>query len=204
MRVRGLPLGFPFGYSFPRPPGAEIRSPRLTAARQRRCVSDRASDAASSPSTLPIRIATLDDVDELVRLRQVMFDEMDHPAGDPAWREACAAFLRETMAAGTTVSLVAGDGDRLVSCGTGVTFRRVPGPANPSGRYGYIQSVVTEAPWRGRGLARAIVAGLLDWYRQRGIHRVDLHATGDGEPIYRSLGFTPDLAYPEMRWNGLA
>jgi GNAT superfamily N-acetyltransferase len=164
-------------------------------------VSERASDPASS---LSIRIATLDDVDELVRLRQVMFDEMDHPAGDPAWREACAEFLRETMIAGTTVSLVAGDGDRLVSCGTGVTFRRVPGPANPSGRYGYIQSVVTERPWRGQGLARAVVAGLLDWYRQRGIHRVDLHATGDGEPIYRSLGFTLEPAYPEMRWDGLA
>jgi GNAT superfamily N-acetyltransferase len=150
----------------------------------------------------PIRIATLDDVDELVRLRQVMFDEMDHPAGDPAWRDACGAFLRETMAAGTTVSFVAGDGDRLVSSGTGVTFRRVPGPANPSGRYGYVQSVVTERPWRGLGLARAIVAGLLDWYRQRGIHRVDLHATGDGEPIYQSLGFTPDVAYPELRWDG--
>jgi GNAT superfamily N-acetyltransferase len=198
MRVRGLPLGFRLGSRS----RTEIRSPGRRAAGQRRCVSDRASDPASSPSILSIRIASLDDVDELVRLRQVMFDEMDHPAGDPAWREACAAFLRETMATGTTVSLVAGDRDRLVSCGTGVTFRRVPGPANPSGRYGYIQSVVTERPWRGQGLARAIVAGLLDWYRQRGIHRVDLHATGDGEPIYRSLGFTPDLAYPEMRWDG--
>jgi GNAT superfamily N-acetyltransferase len=192
MRVRDLPPGFaPCSLR-------ETHSLPRRRAGHRRAMTGTASPIASPP----IRVATLDDVDELVRLRGVMFDEMDHPPGDPAWREACAAFLHETMATGTTVSFVAGDGDRLVSCGTGVTFRRVPGPANPSGRNGYIQSVVTERAWRGRGLAGGIVAALLDWYRDRGIHRVNLHATGDGEPIYRALGFLPDLDYPEMRWDG--
>jgi GNAT superfamily N-acetyltransferase len=160
------------------------------------------TETVSPIAAPPVRIATLDDVDELVRLRQLMFDEMRHPAGDPSWREACADFLRETMVDGTTVSYVAGDGEGLVSGATGVSFRRVPGPANPSGRYGYIQSVVTERAWRGRGLGRAVVAAVLDWYCDQSIHRVDLHATGDGEPIYRSLGFTPDTDYPEMRWRG--
>lgn len=39
---------------------------------------------------------------------------------------------------------------------------------------------------------------LLDWFRERGVRRVDLRASEEGEPLYASLGFvrTPD---PAMR-----
>lgn len=39
---------------------------------------------------------------------------------------------------------------------------------------------------------------LLDWYRARGIRTIDLRASAQGEPLYKSLGFThsPD---PAMR-----
>jgi GNAT superfamily N-acetyltransferase len=130
-----------------------------------------------------------------------MFTEMGAPVDGAAWRRECTAFLRDTMAAGTSVSFVADAGGRLVASGSGVVVRRIPGPATPTGTIGYVQSIVTERDWRGRGLARAIVVALLDWYRERGIAKVDLHATGEGEPLYRDLGFVPVTRYPEMRWE---
>jgi GNAT superfamily N-acetyltransferase len=48
----------------------------------------------------------------------------------------------------------------------------------------------TDPTYRRRGYGRATLAALLGWLRSTGITTVDLHATPDGEPLYRSLGFT--------------
>ncbi len=47
----------------------------------------------------------------------------------------------------------------------------------------------TDARYRGRGFARATTEALLDWFAERGVTRVDLHATPDAEHLYRDLGF---------------
>ncbi|HZM31182.1 MAG TPA: GNAT family N-acetyltransferase [Acidimicrobiales bacterium] len=152
------------------------------------------------------RLATTADVDELVRLRALMMGmlgELGEPP-EPTWRDACTAFLHDALATGDAGALVVDDPivpGRLVACGVGTVTRRLPGPRTPDGRYGYIASMVTEAAWQGRGLATAIVAGLLHWFRDQGIDKVDLHATAHGEPIYRALGFA-EGAFPELRWRG--
>ncbi|MFI7445982.1 GNAT family N-acetyltransferase [Nonomuraea sp. NPDC049714] len=59
-------------------------------------------------------------------------------------------------------------------------------------------SVATDPDQRRRGYSRQCVTALLDWYRDQGIMAVFLRASEEGEPLYRSLGFTrtPD---PAMR-----
>ncbi len=155
-----------------------------------------------SAPTPALRPAAASDVAELVRLRKVMMESMGVPE-EPTWEQACADFLTETLAEGTTGAMVADDPDRagrLVACGVGTVAVRLPGPMTPNGRFGYIASMVTEEAWRGRGLATGIVLGLLDWFASVGVHRVDLHASPHGEPIYRALGFE-ESAYPELRWR---
>lgn len=78
---------------------------------------------------------------------------------------------------------------RLVSAGVGVLIQRMPGPASPCGRAGYIQYVCTDPEYRARGLARQVMRSLLEWFRQNGVAVVELHATAVGEPLYRSMGF---------------
>jgi GNAT superfamily N-acetyltransferase len=153
--------------------------------------------------TPALRPATADDVAEVVRLRKLMLDVLGAPGAEP-WEQECARFLTASLADGTAGAVVAEDPGapgRLVACGVGTVTRRLPGPANPEGRYGYIASMVTEEAWRGRGLATGIVQGLLDWFAGIGVHRVDLHASAQGEPVYRALGFT-ESAFPELRWRG--
>ena len=154
------------------------------------------------------RLASPADVDELVRLRELMMGMLGELGEPPerTWRDACAAYLHTALVTGDAGALVVDDPTtpgRLVACGVGTVTQRLPGPRTPNGRYGYIASMVTEVEWQGRGLATAIVGGLLDWFRSRGIHKVDLHATAHGEPIYRALGFA-EGAFPELRWRGPA
>jgi GNAT superfamily N-acetyltransferase len=78
--------------------------------------------------------------------------------------------------------------------------QRLPGPGNVRGRYGYVQSMVTDPAHRRRGLARAIFAALLDWFRAEGITAIDLHASVEGERLYRSFGFREGETV-ELRWR---
>jgi GNAT superfamily N-acetyltransferase len=60
--------------------------------------------------------------------------------------------------------------------------------------------VVTDTAYRRRGHSRAIMRGLLDWFRERQVARVDLYASHDGEPLYRRLGFV-DHPDPSLYWR---
>lgn len=150
-----------------------------------------------------VRWATGDDVDELTRLRGVMFASMDIEVHDDVRATVRQALLDGIDDGSFFAAVVDGDGGRLVACGVGMVSQRVPGPGNPSGRYGYVQSMVTEEAHRGRGLARAVLEALLARFTDDGVVRVDLHATDMGAPLYRSLGFT-EGAQPELRWSSVA
>ncbi|MEV0037423.1 GNAT family N-acetyltransferase [Streptomyces sp. NPDC050804] len=149
------------------------------------------------------RRAVPEDAEELVRLRQVMFDSLRAPSPDTGWRPAAAGTLRARLADpdGTLAVFVVdrpGRPGRLAACAAGTVEYRLGGPGNPSGVSGHVFNVVTDPELRRRGHSRACVEALLDWYRARGVRKIDLHASREGEPLYASLGFvrTPD---PSMR-----
>ncbi|MFE6134437.1 GNAT family N-acetyltransferase, partial [Streptomyces sp. NPDC056437] len=62
----------------------------------------------------------------------------------------------------------------------------------------YVFSVATDRDMRRRGHSRACMEALLAWFEKRGVRKIDLRASSEGEPLYTSLGFarTPD---PAMR-----
>lgn len=87
------------------------------------------------------------------------------------------------------------DGDRpgephLAACAVGSVEERLPAPMHPAGRFGFIFNVCTDERYRGRGYARATTEALLEWFTERGVTRVDLHASTDAERLYRSMGFS--------------
>jgi GNAT superfamily N-acetyltransferase len=144
-----------------------------------------------------LRRATPDDADELVRLRRVMYDAMDIDHASTEWAESCAALIREGLAAGWLGAYVVDADMRVRSGGVGLIARRLPGPRNPSGRTGHVQSMATDPEYRGRGYARAVFGALMAWFEEQGVPTVDLHATPYGEPLYRSFGFT-EATYPAL------
>ena len=150
---------------------------------------------------LVARSATLDDIDELVRLRQVMFDSMGVVARDPGWVSTCAAYLREHLGGdrlrGAVVDHPDGGGG-LVATGLVELQWRIPGAQNVLGRTAYVSSIATDEAFRRRGAARVVLEHLLDDVRRQGIEIVDLPATAGGEGLCRDLGFAP-RPQPELR-----
>ncbi|MEU3183123.1 GNAT family N-acetyltransferase [Streptomyces sp. NPDC006923] len=155
----------------------------------------------------PARRATPTDAEELVRLRKVMLDSYRGPDPDTGWQPAAIETLRERLAVpdGSLMAFVVdrpegsgGAGPGLASCAVGTIEYRLGGPGNPTGTSGHVFNVATDPDLRRRGYSRACLEALLEWYRSRGVRKIDLHASREGEPLYTSLGFarTPD---PSMR-----
>ncbi|MFD3842762.1 GNAT family N-acetyltransferase [Streptomyces sp. NPDC058642] len=144
-----------------------------------------------------VRQAVEYDLVELVRLRTLLFEHLGGDFFDPAstddgWLDALAVVLKEQLTAdGVRILVVDGGDGRLAACGIGTIEQRLPGPHLHNGRIGQVIGVITDPAHRRRGHSRAIMRGLLDWFRAREVARVDLYASAVGEPLYRELGFTP-------------
>lgn len=66
-------------------------------------------------------------------------------------------------------------------------------PANlemPNGKTGYILNMFTIKEFRNKGICSLLFQKLIEEARELKLDKVELHATKDGEPIYRKFGFT--------------
>ena len=140
-----------------------------------------------------VRRAVPGDEDEISRLRDLMASTLFGPVEEGPWTVETRARLRRWFAdpdADTAAFVVdAPDGAGLAASVIGVIFERLPGKSNRSGLCGYVYGVSTDERWRRRGYSRRAMQALLDWYAERGVTRIDLHASEFGEGLYRDLGF---------------
>jgi ribosomal protein S18 acetylase RimI-like enzyme len=154
-------------------------------------------------SGMRARLATVDDIDELIRHRAGMLEEIGTPLhDDSAWRASCAVMLQAELG-GRIFAAVVPHGDRagLAASGTVCEVTKLPHPLNPSGTVGYLQSMWCDVEARRHGHARAVMAALLAEAERRGLARLELHASDVGRPLYESLGFEPRTWHPEMTMN---
>lgn len=150
------------------------------------------------------RHADLGDIEELVRLREVMLASWFDMA-DESWKASAAEILRRRMGEdkptiGVTVVDAPDGSGGLAACAVGTISERLPGPPNPTGRYGWIFNVVTDPQWRKRGYSRACTKALLDWFGDQNVHVLELLASEQGEGLYKEFGFTISNE-PAMRLN---
>ncbi len=140
------------------------------------------------------RRATAGDADELVRLRGVMLRSLGGNDPGDDWCESARQILRDLLPAPEpTMAAFVVDrpgGAGLAACAVGTIEQRLGGPGDPAGRAGYVFSVATDPAHRRRGHSRQCLVALLGWFRAEGVRKVDLRASAEGEPLYRSLGFT--------------
>jgi len=87
------------------------------------------------------------------------------------------------------ITLVALDGDKPLGCGTLLIQERLPHIEHYQNLRGYIVNVFVMPTYRGKGLAKIIMAALHDEARNRNVIMIDLHAAEKAIPLYRSLGY---------------
>ena len=77
-----------------------------------------------------------------------------------------------------------------VVAGAGVQVRElIPRLEVLAGPEALVVNVYVEPNHRRQGLARQLMAAILDWCRAEGIGRIVLHPTDAARPLYESIGF---------------
>ena len=106
-----------------------------------------------------------------------------------AFREALPGYFRENLNR-RLLGYIAREGGEAVACALLLLVDKPMSPAFPNGRTGAVLNVYTRPAGRRRGCARRLMEMLLADAKERGLCRIELKATADGAPLYRSLGFT--------------
>ena len=147
-----------------------------------------------------LRRAAPEDVEDLTRLRGLMHLSMGAAELPESWRVACVEAFRQRLAGDDFVAYGVDVDGRLVSCGVGWVEHHLPSPTQHDGRRGHIASMSTDPEWMRRGFARDVFRGLLGWFGEQGVPRIDLRATDVGRPLYEQFGFRV-LGGATMAWT---
>lgn len=144
----------------------------------------------------PVRVATVDDCSQLLRLWGLLFGE--DVAYEP-WRsharEWFANFVGEPSVAHFPVIDIEG---QIVATAVGTLELGVPNPHCPQGRTVRLANVITLSEHRGYGYGTLLVGDVVEWAQSISADRVDLSATPEGQRIYEKAGFVLTSA-PRMK-----
>lgn len=142
--------------------------------------------------TVTYRRATLDDVDVLVAFRlKFLADRAGSTRAPDEERitENLRDYFREAMPRGAFLAWLA-ERDGAVVATSGMVIWQIP-PNNSvvTGRQGYVLNMYTVPGARRQGICTALLEKMIEEARALGLTRVHLHASREGEGIYRRRGF---------------
>ncbi len=149
-------------------------------------------------SFFTVRPATQADLTSLVELRAYLLDgtaasySSKTPEDAARWRPAYRTWLSSRLSESDCVQILAAEhkeSGQVLGCATAIIDQRAPAPGCLNGLSGWVQSVVVEPQWRGRGIARHLMQHLLRWFANRGVGCVVLQSTEAAGALYQALGF---------------
>jgi hypothetical protein len=95
---------------------------------------DGSSGPGRAPGVLHVRLATPDDIDDLVRLRAVMLTAIRDADERAVWEDRCREVLQAEMAEERIVAVIGEAGGVPVAAGVAALWQWLPSPRTPGGR----------------------------------------------------------------------
>ena len=144
---------------------------------------------------ISIEQATVDDLQQLIELRLAyLTDDFGQLLDDQVLqlREVLPGYLQLHLGQDLLAFVARDDEGTIVSCAWLLLVEKPPSPRFPRGHTGVLFNVYTRPEYRRRGLARKTMGALIEEAYHRKLDVLELHATEDGYPLYRSLGFSDD------------
>ncbi|WP_307290714.1 GNAT family N-acetyltransferase [Bacillus sp. SORGH_AS_0510] len=143
------------------------------------------------------RMATTDDVKQLVRLRKKqLVDEGLEPTIDIDLE--LQAFFKNKLTDGSLIQWLVEDQEEIIACGAVIFYDFPPSFTNKSGKKAYIANMYTRETYRGKGIATNLLTKLVEETKTRGITKMWLAASELGRPVYKKFGFQETDEFLEL------
>ena len=145
--------------------------------------------------------ARLEDIPELIELRMAYlradFGILDNVTMGTV-RDSLPSFFERHLNQDLFAYVMRDDAGSIVSLAIMLVSEKPANPRFVHGRIGTVFNVYTRPEHRRQGLAKRVMTELVDDARSRDLDLVELNATNDGYPLYRSIGFTDSSLHRPM------
>ena len=138
-----------------------------------------------------IREATVNDINDFVNLRRIMFESMDD-AGELLEKslEVANLYFREKIPTGEFKGWIVDSQSKIgIAAGGLVIDQHPPTSSNFSGKQGYAMNLVVIEEYRRQGIGKMIMETIIEWMKSQHIEKITLYASEMGLSLYQELGF---------------
>jgi GNAT superfamily N-acetyltransferase len=157
-----------------------------------RCMTKQHILSDGTTNRISIRRATRSDIDIIIEYRIAFLKEIQ---GTPSLeqesyvRQTLRQYFTNALQNDTFISWIAENNNTPIGF-SGMVLRDQPGTFEmPHGKTGYILNMFTVKEFRKKGVGSLLFQRLIEEAKERKLDRVELHATNEGEPMYRKFGF---------------
>ncbi len=139
-----------------------------------------------------LRRSSLTDIETFIEYRIIFLKEAygePSPEMESHLRQSLKQYFTKSIDGNSFIAWIAEYEEKPVAF-SGMVIREQPGNFDvPNGRTGYILNMFTLKEFRKNGICSLLLQKLIDEAKELELDRVELHATQDGEPVYRRFGF---------------
>jgi ribosomal protein S18 acetylase RimI-like enzyme len=134
---------------------------------------------------------TSEHIENIISLRLALLKELGelNSPHDEHLIETSTKDYLQTALSNEFISYMAEKNGEPVSISGLVLFKRPPYLENLKGIEAYILNMYTVPQYRGNGLAGRLLEQCIEESKKVGVKRIWLHASKDGEQLYRKMGF---------------
>ena len=149
---------------------------------------------------LKLKAGNKQDIDDLVEMR-IAFSLTMHPTEDEdevsSLRLELEKYFLEKLGKNQYIGILGYFEEKLVCSAGLIVFEMPPTIGNHHRITGLVVNVYTKPEYRKKGIGEETIKFLIEIAREKGVEKLCLNATIEGESVYRKLGFKEDK-YKEL------
>lgn len=148
-----------------------------------------------------IRMATINDVDNLVKLRVKLLNEAKKDIENYNWdkySQTLKSYYNEGLLSGKFIAFLAEKNGNIVAISIMCFYNICPSLFNLEGKRALITDMYTVQEYRNKGIGNKLLNNIMEYAKKLGYTKVTLNATDSGRKLYEKYGFkdvTGEMSY---------
>jgi len=139
-----------------------------------------------------IRIATINDINSLVKLRIKLLNEVKMDIKNYDWdiySKGLKCFYNDGLLSGKVEAFLSEENENTISIIIMCFYNICPSLFNLDGKKALITDLYTIPEYRNKGLGNKLLNNIMEYAKTLGYTKVTLNATNSGRKLYEKYGF---------------